>query len=220
MRAVSYGGHAQNPSSFSLFFLPTFSLAALLLLLSVCNGVTIFCLHLPFPVKPTSKSAHFSLENTEEENHLSKELETHRSFKLLTQKEDNENSLVPPLNTTVDGRIRWLKKNRSWFRILKSGPLLTKGYRVLAMAPDFDVITGKWSRLNNAVMAFKELGVSDSSGISWSPSSPLFISGEREVWALRERQGRGRGSLARERKRVWVERERERGSLENLLGER
>ncbi|ERN10553.1 hypothetical protein AMTR_s00028p00024770, partial [Amborella trichopoda] len=132
----------------------------------------------------------------EEENHLSKELETHRSFKLLTQKEDNENSLVPPLNTTVDGKIRWLKKNRSWFRILKSGPLLTKGYRVLAMAPDFDVIvmksfadlrsaiaaqtidleTGKWSRLNNAVMAFKELGVSDSSGISWSPSSPLFIS--------------------------------------------
>ncbi|ERM95226.1 lactosylceramide 4-alpha-galactosyltransferase [Amborella trichopoda] len=124
--------------SFSLFFfLPTFSLAALLLLVSACNGVTIFCLHLPFPANPTSENIHFSPENTvrgprtvsvmyaikEEENHLSKELETHRSFKLLTQKEDNENSLVPPLNTTVDGRIRWFKENRSRFRILKSGPL-------------------------------------------------------------------------------------------------
>ncbi|ERN16563.1 hypothetical protein AMTR_s00031p00173290 [Amborella trichopoda] len=96
-------------------------------------------------------------------------------------------------------------------------PMLTKGYRVMAIAPDFeylfrntdaeawfnklkkgnvdpepdlrnaigaqtiDLETGKWSRLNNAVMALKELGVSDSSGIFWSPSSPLAISGERGV---------------------------------------
>ncbi|ERM95472.1 hypothetical protein AMTR_s00008p00263010 [Amborella trichopoda] len=150
MSAVSHGGHAQNPSSypskittsssprsFSLFFfLPNFSLTALLLSLSACNGVTIFCLHLPFPAKPTPKNTHFSSKNTirgprtvsvmyalkEEENHLSKELETDRSFELWTQKEDNENSLVPPLNTIVDGRIKWFKQNRSWFRILKSGP--------------------------------------------------------------------------------------------------
>ncbi|KAL4179156.1 hypothetical protein AMTRI_Chr13g118650 [Amborella trichopoda] len=179
---------------------------------SLLRSFSLFFFFLPTFSLPTLENAHFSPENTirgprtisvmyalkEEENHLSKELETHQSFKLLTQKEDNENSLVLSLNTIVDGRIR----------ILKSGPVLTKGYRVMAIAPDFDYLfrntdTGKWSSMNNVVMALKELGVSDSSGISWSPSLPLIIFGERGIWTMRERRVEGEG--------VWVKRERECG---------
>ncbi|KAL4183110.1 hypothetical protein AMTRI_Chr11g153540 [Amborella trichopoda] len=296
----------KNASLFLFFFLRTFSLAALLLLLLACNGVTIFCLYLPFSAKPTSKNTHFSpkTQSGEEENHLSKELETHRSFKLLTQKEDNENSL-----------------NRSWFRILNSWPLtkqffarakgffssnscklcffmtwisslesfgfrefftvasvfkshpsafllilskamdsrkgnivlrpmLTKGYRVMAIAPDFeylfrntdaeawfnklkkgnvdpgevslgkklsnllrldvffadlrnaigaqtiDLETGKWSRLNNAVMALKELGsfcptLDDTFGLNDWAKWGWGLSYLHEVFSL----GRGRVAL-------------------------
>ncbi|ERN05869.1 hypothetical protein AMTR_s00006p00264570, partial [Amborella trichopoda] len=107
------------------------------LVLSVCNEATIFCLHLTFLAKPTLENVYFSPENVvrgprtvslmyllkEEETHLSKELETHQSFKLLVTKEKNENPLVPLLNTTLDNRMRWFKRNRSRFRILESRPL-------------------------------------------------------------------------------------------------
>ncbi|ERN16564.1 hypothetical protein AMTR_s00031p00173310 [Amborella trichopoda] len=133
MRAVSHGGQAHNPSSYPskdhyFFFTEKFiSLLLLTHLLSSCSLVVTLGLqwsHHLLPLSPFFGKAHiekhpFLAENTvrgprtisvnyalkEEENHLSKELETHRSFKLLTQKEDNENSLVPPLNTTGYCRI-------------------------------------------------------------------------------------------------------------------